>query len=70
MASLAATDPISLRRNRQRRVTELLDEIAARRHRLYVLKAYGARPAGLRTLKAELTTIRSELADVIDPAST
>ena len=48
MSTLAATDPLSVRRKRQRRVAELLDEIAARRHRLNVLKAYGVRPAGLR----------------------
>jgi hypothetical protein len=70
MASLAASEPMSLRLKRQRRVAELLDEIAARRHRLYVLKAYGARPAGLRSLKAELSAVRSELAEVVDTAPT
>ena len=68
MSSLAATDPLSVRRKRQRRVAELLDEIAARRHRLYVLKAYGVRPAGLRTPKAEFAAVRNELAEVVDAA--
>jgi hypothetical protein len=68
MTSLAATDPMSVRRKRQRRVAELLDEIAARRHRLYVLKAYGVRPAGLRAPKAEFAAVRNELAEVVDTA--
>ena len=66
MSILAATDPMSVRRKRQRRVAELLDEIAARRHRLYVLKAYGVRPAGLRAPKAEFAAVRDELAEVVD----
>ena len=52
------------RRTQQQRVAALLDEIAARRRRLYALKAYGARPAGLRALKTELTAVRDELAEV------
>ena len=60
---------MNVRRTQQRRVAALLDEIAARRQRLYVLKAYGARPAGLRTLKAELTAVRDELAEVTNPAT-
>ena len=66
MSVLAATDPMSVRRKRQRKVAELLDEIAARRHRLYVLKAYGVRPAGLRAPKAEFAAVRDELAEVVD----
>ena len=66
MSVLAATDPMSVRRKRQRKVAELLDEIAARRHRLYVLKAYGVRAAGLRTPKAEIAAARNELAEVVD----
>ena len=66
MSSLTATDRMSVRRKRQRRVAELLDEIAARRHRLYVLKAYGVRPAGLRAPKAEFAAVRNELAEVVD----
>jgi hypothetical protein len=68
MSTLAATDPRSARRKRQRRVAELLDEIAARRHQLYVLKAYGVRPAGLRAPKAEFAAVRNELAEVVDTA--
>ena len=66
MSVLAATDPMSVRRKRQRKVAELLDEIAARWHRLYVLKAYGVRPAGLRAPKAEFAAVRNELAEVVD----
>lgn len=54
------------RRLQQHRVATLLDEIAARRRRLYALKAYGARPAGVRPLKAELAAVREELAEVTD----
>ena len=67
MSRLAETASMNVRRTQQRRVAALLDEIAARRQRLYVLKAYGARPAGLRTLKAELTAVRDELAEVTNP---
>jgi len=55
------------RRAQQHRVAALLDEIAARRRRLYALKAWGARPAGLRTLKAELAAVRHELAEATGP---
>jgi hypothetical protein len=58
------------RRMQQHRVAALLDEIAARRRRLYALKAYGARPAGLRPLKVELAAIRHELAEATDAATT
>jgi hypothetical protein len=61
---------MNARRRQQRRVAALLDEIAVRRQRLYVLKAYGARPAGLRPLKAELTAVRDELAQVTNAATT
>lgn len=70
MSGLAKTTTMNVRRTQQHRVHALLEEIAARRHRLYVLKAYGARPAGLRTLKAELTAVRAELAEVVDAAPT
>ena len=70
MSRLAETASMNVRRTQQQRVAALLDEIAVRRHRLYVLKAYGARPAGLRTLKAELTAVRAELAEVTDAATT
>jgi hypothetical protein len=64
MTFVAETTDMNARRRQQVRVDALLDEIAARRRRLYVLKAYGARPAGLRPLKAELRAVRDELADV------
>jgi hypothetical protein len=70
MARLAETASMNVRHAQQRRVAALLEEIAARRQRLYVLKAYGARPAGLRPLKAELTAVRAELAEVTDAATT
>ena len=64
MFAVAETTSMNIRRGQQLRVAALLDEIAARRQQLYVLKAYGARPAGLRTLKAELRAVRDELAEV------
>ena len=70
MSGLAETASMNVRRTQQRRVAALLDEIAARRQRLYVLKAYGVRPAGLRPLKADLTAVRDELAEVTNPATT
>ena len=48
MSRLAETASMNVRRTQQRRVAALLDEIAARRQRLYVLKAYGVRKAGMR----------------------
>ena len=60
----ASTAPsLNARRMQQHRVAARLDEIAARRRRLYALKAWGARPAGLRTLKTELAVVREELAE-------
>ena len=71
MSGFASTaPPINVRRTQQQRVAALLEEIAARRRRLYALKAYGARPAGLRSLKAELTAVRDELAEVTDEGAT
>ena len=70
MSRLAETASMNVRRTQQRRVAALLDEIAARRQRLYVLKAYGVRRAGLRPLKAELTAVRDELAEVTNAATT
>ena len=64
MSLVAERTSMNARRRQQLRVAELLDEIAVRRRRLYVLKAYGARPAGLRPLKAELRAVRDELAEV------
>ena len=62
MSYVAETASMNVRRTQQRRVAALLDEIAVRRHRLYVLKAYGVRRAGMRSLKAELGAVRDELA--------
>jgi hypothetical protein len=56
------------RRRHQRRITRLLAELEQRRQRLYVLQARGARPAGLRDLKAELHELRDELAAAVDDA--
>ena len=56
------------RRRHQRRITALLDELEQRRQRLYLLQAGGARPAGLRDLKAELRALRDELAAAVDGA--
>jgi hypothetical protein len=70
MSRLAEATSMNVRRTQQRRVAALLDEIAARRQRLYVLKAYGVRAAGLRAPKAELTAVRAELAEVTNPGTT
>jgi hypothetical protein len=70
MSGLAETASMNVRRMQQRRVGVLLDEIAARRQRLYVLKAYGVRKAGMRSLKDELTAVRDELAEVTNAATT
>ena len=56
------------RRRHQRRVAALLDELEERRRQLYILKARGVRPAGLRDLKTELREVREELAAVIAAA--
>ena len=69
MSHLAETASLNVRHTQQRRVAALLDEIAARRQRLYVLKAYGVRRAGMRTLKAELSEVRDELAEVTNAAT-
>src|SRR5205823_13610441 len=52
----------------QRRIARLLDELEQRRQRIYLLQARGARPAGLRDLKAELHAVRDELAAAVDAA--
>src|SRR6185295_13622477 len=69
MSRLAETASLNVRHMQQRRVAALLDEIAARRQRLYVLKAYGVRRAGMRSLKAELSEVRDELAEVTNAAT-
>ena len=70
MSHLAETASVNGRHTQQRRVAALLDEIAARRQWLYVLKAYGVRRAGMRSLKAELREVRDELAEVTNAAPT
>lgn len=50
----------------QQRVAALLDELEERRRRLYALRADGLQPAALRPLKAELQTVRLELAAVVE----
>ena len=64
MAAVAQRVPS--RRSHQLRVAALLEELEQRRRRLYTLKAYGLRPAGMRPLKAELQAVRRELAAVVD----
>ena len=49
---------IEARRDHERHVSELLEQLADQRHHLYALKAWGARPAGLRDLKAEFRETR------------
>ena len=62
--------PVSqARRSHQRRIAKLLDELEQRRQRIYLLQARGARPAGLRDLKAELHAVRDKLAAAVDAAS-
>jgi hypothetical protein len=63
---MAASDA---RRAYQRRVDALLREIDRRRQQLYVLKAYGVQPAGMRERNAELQAVRDELAAVIAAGS-
>ena len=69
MSYVAETASMNVRRTQQRHVAALLDEIAVRRHHLYVLKAYGVRRAGLRSLKSELGAVRDELAQVTSAAT-
>ena len=68
MSVVAEKASSSARRRRQQRVAALLEEIRARRDRLYGLKAHGFRPAGLRPLKAELAAVRDELAEIVGRA--
>lgn len=69
MVAVIERVPSSSRRRHQRVVAALLDDIASRRERLYLLQARGARPAGLRALKAELQAARDELAVVVQMRS-
>ena len=70
MTSFVANDaPADERRRHQQRVDSLLHELDDRRRRLYLLHARGARPAGLRDLKAELREVRSALAAAVGGTS-
>jgi hypothetical protein len=53
------------RRARQHEIASLLEELEERRRYLYRLKARGARPAGLRDLKDELSEAHDRLRDVV-----
>ena len=66
MATVAQEILPHTRREHQQHVAALLDELGERRRRLYALQAGGARPAGLRELKAELRAVRSELAAAVE----
>jgi hypothetical protein len=66
MAAVTQALPLQMRREHQRYVATLLDDLEERRRRLQVLQAYGVRPAGLRELKAELGTIRDRLAAAVE----
>ncbi|HET7647150.1 MAG TPA: hypothetical protein VFK17_01200 [Gaiellaceae bacterium] len=57
--------PAAARRARQHRIASLLDELEERRRHLYRLKARGARPAGLRDLKAELAETQGRLRETL-----
>ena len=61
-----AASALQARRHHQRRIAALLDDLEQRRHRLAILRARGAQPAGLRDLKAELQMVRDELAAAVD----
>ena len=65
MAAVAHTLPQQARREHQEYVATLLDQLEERRRRIRVLQARGARPAGLRDLKAELGSIRDRLAAAV-----
>jgi hypothetical protein len=54
------------RREHQRNVALLLDELDARRRHIHVLQAGGATLAGLRDLKSELSAVRSVLAAAVE----
>jgi hypothetical protein len=55
------------RRRHQQHVSALLDELDERRRELYVRQAGGARPAALSDLKADLRTLRHEIATTVAP---
>jgi hypothetical protein len=58
---------IETRRRHQQHVSALLEQIDERRRELYLRQAGGVRAAALRDLKAELRTLRAEMATTIAP---
>jgi hypothetical protein len=60
---------VAERRSHEQHVSALLEQLAGQRQHLYALKAWGARPAGLRDLKAELRETRTELAAAVEAAA-
>jgi hypothetical protein len=64
MTALAHELP-QTRRLHQQLVAGLLDRIEELRQRVYVQQANGVRPAGMRELKAELRSLRRELAAAV-----
>ena len=59
-------DPRAARRDRQRRVEALLDELATRRRRLQLSMAAGVQQAGLRDAKHDLRVTRNDLRNLVD----
>jgi hypothetical protein len=64
MAAVAPELPV----RRREVVAALLAGIEERRRRLYVLRAAGVLPAGMRDLKEELRGLREELALAVSAA--
>jgi hypothetical protein len=58
---------IETRRRHQQHVSALLEQIDERRRELYLRQAGGVRAAALHDLKAELRTLRAEMATTIAP---
>ena len=61
-ATLSRSTDTSARHRYQRHIAGLLETIDERRHQLLLSRANGAQAAALRDLKAELETVRHELA--------
>ncbi len=57
------------RHRHQQQVDALLTELEQRRHEAYVRRAGGVQPAGLRDLKSDIQSVRSELAAAVDAAA-
>jgi hypothetical protein len=60
-------DLLAARREHQRRVEALLNELATRRRQLYRSMAAGVRQAGLRDAKRDLRVTRDDLRNLVDP---